>query len=109
MGYINTLWNQRDTYRDFTKQYFGTEGLMSRVCTLYGQPMGGWIQYSMSPTCGAWLAHHFYLQWVYSADKDFLADKAYPFVRDVATYLEQLSFSLTMTVAKITGRKLSRR
>ncbi len=93
MGYINTLWNQRDTYRDFTKQYFGTEGLnVPGVCTLTGQPMGGWIQYSMSPTCGAWLAHHFYLQWVYSADKDFLADKAYPFVRDVATYLEQLSF-----------------
>lgn len=93
MGYINTLWNQRDTYKAYTKQYFGTEGMnVPGVCTLTGQPMGGWIQYSMSPTCGAWLAHHFYLQWAYSADNDFLADKAYPFAKDVATYLEQISF-----------------
>lgn len=93
MGYLNTLWDQRDTYKAYTKQYFGTEGMnVPGVCTLTGEPMGGWIQYSMSPTCGAWLAHHFYLHWLYSADDDFLAEKAYPFAKDVATYLEQISY-----------------
>ena len=62
------------------------------VCTLTGEPMGGWIQYAMSPTVGAWLAHHFYLHWKYSADPEFLRDRAYPFLKDVAVYLEQISY-----------------
>lgn len=92
MGYLNTIWNQRDTYRKWTRQYFETEGLnVPGVATLTGEPMGGWIQYSMSQTTGAWIAHHFYLHWKYSADKEFLKEKGYPFVREVATFLEQIS------------------
>lgn len=92
MGYLNTLWNQRDTYKRYTRQYFGTEGMnIPGVCTLTGEPMGGWIQYSMSQTVAAWLAQHFYLQWKYSADRTFLKERAYPFLKDVAIYLEQVS------------------
>lgn len=92
MGYLNTLWSQRDTYRRFTKQYFRTEGMnIPGVCTLTGEPMGGWIQYAMSQTAGAWLAQHFYLHWKYSADPRFLKERAYPFLKDVATYMEQQS------------------
>lgn len=92
LGYLNTLWNQRDTYRRFTRQYFGTDGMnVPGVCTLTGEPMGGWVQYSMSQTTGAWLAQHFYLHWKYSADRHFLEQRAWPFVRDVAIYLEQQS------------------
>lgn len=92
MGYLNTLWNQRDVYKAYTRQYFETEGMnIPGVCTLQGVPMGGWIQYSMSPTIGAWLAQHFYLHWKYSMDRGFLEKKAYPFLKDVATYLEQVS------------------
>lgn len=91
-GYLNTLWNQRDTYKRYTRQYFGTDGMnVPGVCTLTGEPMGGWIQYAMSQTVGAWLAQHFYLHWKYSADRDFLAGRAYPFVKDVAVYMEQNS------------------
>ena len=92
LGYLNTLFSQRKTYKKYTKQYFETEGMnVPGVCTLTGEPMGGWIQYSMSQTCGAWLAQHFYLHWKYSADQLFLKQKAYPFVKDVAIYLEQQS------------------
>lgn len=92
MGYLNTLWNQRGEYKKYTKQYFGTEGMnVPGVCTLQGVPMGGWIQYAMSPTAGAWLSQHFYLHYKYSADKVFLKEKAYPFVKDVVTYLEQFT------------------
>ena len=58
---------------------------------LTGEPMGGWVQYSMSPTVSAWLGQHFYLHWKYSADRIFLKERAYPFLKDVATYLEQIS------------------
>ncbi len=91
-GYLNTLWNQRDTYKRYTRQYFGTEGMnVPGVCTLTGEPMGGWIQYAMSQTAGAWLAQHFYLHWKYSADRTFLQERAYPFIKEVAVYLEQQS------------------
>ena len=92
LGYLNTLWNQREVYQRYTRQYFGTEGMnIPGVCTLTGEPMGGWIQYSMSQTVGAWLGHHFYLHWKYSADPVFLRDRAYPFMKDVAIFLEQIS------------------
>lgn len=92
LGYLNTLWNQRDVYKKYTKEYFEKDGMnIPGVCTLQGVPMGGWIQYSMSQTVGAWLAQHFYLHWKYSADREFLKDRAYPFLKDVAVFLEQIS------------------
>lgn len=92
LGYLNTIWNQRETYRKWTRQYFGTDGLnVPGVATLLGEAMGGWIQYSMSQTAGAWIAQHFYLHWKYSADDEFLREQGYPYVRDVATFLEQIS------------------
>lgn len=91
-GYLNTLWSQRATNKEYTKQYFGTEGLnVPGVCTLLGQPMGGWCQYAMGPTVSAWLAQHFYMHWKYSQDRDFLKERAYPYIKDVATYLEQFT------------------
>ncbi len=88
-GYLNTLWNQRDVYKKLTRQYFEKEGLnVPGVCTLTGEPMGGWIQYAMSQTAAAWLSQHFYLHWKYSADDLFLKEKAYPFVKEVALFLE---------------------
>lgn len=92
-GYLNTLWNQRDTYRKFTKDFFGKDGLnIPGVCTLSGEPMGGWIQYAMSQTTSAWLAFHFYLQWKYSKDNLFLKNMAYPFVKEVAVFLKQQTY-----------------
>ena len=93
LGYLNTLWNQREVYKKYTRQYFETDGLnVPGVATLQGEPMGGWIQYSMSQTVGAWLAQHFYLHWKYSADREFLKERAYPFIKDVAVCLEQLTY-----------------
>ena len=93
MGYLNTLWNQRNVYKKYTRTYFKCEGMnVPGVCTLTGEPMGGWIQYSMSPTVGAWLSHHFYLHWKYSADREFLKNRAYPFVSDVALFLEKITY-----------------
>lgn len=92
LGYLNTLWNQRDVYKKYTRQYFECDGLnVPGVATLTGEPMGGWIQYAMSQTVGAWLAQHFYLHWKYSADREFLKNRAYPFIKDVAVFLEQIS------------------
>ncbi len=92
LGYLNTLWNQRETHKQYTKRFFEKDGLNAPgVCTLTGVPMGGWVQYSCSPTVSAWLAQHFYLHWQYSRDKKFLKERAYPYLKDVSTFLEQFS------------------
>ena len=90
LGYLNTLWNQVGKYKEFTKKFFGKDGMAAPgYCTLEGDAMSGWVQYGFSPTTSAWLGQHFYLHWKYSADKEFLRDRAYPFLKDVAVFLEQ--------------------
>lgn len=92
-SYINWLWNNKKKNEQYTRQYFGVEGLnVPGVVTLNGDPMGGWIQYSLGPTVGAWCAQHFYWQWKYSMDDIFLKTRAYPYIHDVATYMEQITF-----------------
>lgn len=91
-GYLNWLWNNRETFRKYTKTYFAKDGMnVPGVTTLTGEPMAGWIQYSLGPTVGSWLAQHFYLHWKYSGDRKFLREKAYPWIKDAATFLDQLS------------------
>jgi hypothetical protein len=53
--------------------------------------MGGWIQYSLGPTVSAWLAHHFWLHWRYSGDRGFLEERAYPYVKAVAVFLDNIA------------------
>ena len=92
LGYIDHLEQNKENYKRYTKMYFGTDGLaVPGVTTLDGTEMGGWIQYSLSPTVSAWLAHHYYLQWRYSMDRGFLKRTAYPWLRDVAMHLEQIT------------------
>ena len=90
-SFTNWLWKVKDENTKWTKGYFGVYGLnVPGVTTISGKPMGGWIQYSMSPTTGAWLAQHFYWQWKYSGDKKFLIEKCLPYFDEVETYLMKL-------------------
>ena len=89
---LNWLMNVKNEAKNYTKRYFKCDGLnIPGVATLSGKPMGGWIQYSLSPTISAWLAQHFYLHWRYSMDRKFLKEKAYPFIKEVATFLENVT------------------
>jgi alpha-L-fucosidase 2 len=92
LAFLDWLWSIRSEAARYTKFYFGAKGLnVPGVATLTGQPMGGWIQYSFGPTVSAWLAQHFYLHWQYSRDRTFLADRAYPWLKDAATFIEDVS------------------
>ncbi|HYJ63352.1 MAG TPA: glycoside hydrolase N-terminal domain-containing protein [Parafilimonas sp.] len=92
LTYTDWLWKTKLSNQKFTKQYFGVDGLnVPGVETISGYPMGGWIQYSLSPTTAAWCTQHFYWQWKYSMDKQFLETKAYPYIHDVSTYLENIT------------------
>jgi len=87
-GYTNWLWKVKGVNTKWTKQYFEADGLnVPGVTTISGKPMGGWIQYSMSPTTSSWLAQHFYWQWRYSMAQEFLNLKAYPYISEVSRFV----------------------
>lgn len=91
-GFTNWLWSSKPVFEKYTQHYFGVAGLnVPGVTTLEGKEMGGWIQYSCSPTVAGWLAHHFYLEWRYSMDKTFLKEKAYPWIHDAAIFFDNIS------------------
>jgi alpha-L-fucosidase 2 len=92
MAYLDHFETNKENYKRYTKQFFGKEGIaVPGVTTLDGTEMGGWIQYSLSPTVSAWISQHYYLQWRYSMDKEFLKNKAYPWIKSTAQFLEQIS------------------
>lgn len=89
IAYFDHLEGNKPNYKRFTKLFFQKDGIaVPGVTTLDGTEMGGWTQYSLSPTVSAWLGHHFYLHWRYSMDRTFLKDRAYPWIKDVAEFLD---------------------
>jgi alpha-L-fucosidase 2 len=91
-GFVDWLQKNRPEFEKYTKQYYQVQGLnVPGVTTLTGQPMGGWIQYSFGPTVSAWLGHHFYLHWRYTMDREFLENEAYPWIKNVAEFLDNIS------------------
>ena len=64
-------------FRKFAKEFYGVDGaVVPGVMTLTGQAMGGWGQYSLSPTNGAWVSHLFARHWRYTRDAKFLESEA---------------------------------
>jgi len=88
-GYVRWLWATKENARDWTKRFFDLPGLnVPMTSDLEQNQIGGWHQYTHSATTAAWLAHHFYLQWRYSMDRQFLEERVYPWLRDTSVFLE---------------------
>lgn len=91
-SFTDWLWLIKDNSETFTRKFFRVEGLnVPGIATLTGKPLGGWEQYSHSPSAAGWLAWHFYQQWRYGMDENFLAERAYPWVSGVARFFENIS------------------
>src|SRR5262249_7835020 len=79
-------------YRAFAHDFCGLDKAVDRavipgVMTIGGKPMGGWGQYSLSPTHSAWVCHQFYEHWKYTGDSTFLRSEAFPFSEAVGNAL----------------------
>ena len=89
LGFLDWLWATRAASREWTREFFELPGLnVPMTADLNGRQIGGWVQYTHSPTTAAWLAHHFYLHWRYSLDREFLRTRAYPYLAEAAEFLE---------------------
>lgn len=89
--FLDYLWDRLPVFRKFAKDFYNTPGAaVPGVMSLAGQPLGGWGQYSVSPTMGAWNAHLFYLHWRETGDDTFLRTRAYPFCREIGECLRSL-------------------
>ncbi|MBU0639899.1 MAG: alpha-L-fucosidase [Planctomycetes bacterium] len=87
-SFVNFNWDLRPAYQRFAREFYDAPGLIvPGVMALDGQPLGGWSQYALSPTMGAWVAHSFYLHWRYTMDEAFLRERAYPWCADVGEAL----------------------
>ena len=92
LSYLDWLWKTKPNCADWTRRFFDLPGLnVPMTADLNNSQIGGWRQYTHSATTAAWLAQHFYLHWRYSADRDFLRDRAYPYLRDAAVFIEAVT------------------
>ena len=92
MAYINYYEDRLPQFRRYGRQFFGVDGAMvPGVMTLKGQAMGGWGQYAMSITAGLWNGHAFYQHWKTSGDREFLRNRAYPWLAEVTAAVLSLT------------------
>jgi alpha-L-fucosidase 2 len=88
---LDFLWERKGRFERFAREFYETDGLaVPGVMTLAGEPLAGWVQYSLSPTMTSWSAHLFYLHWRYTGDDKFLRTRAYPWCREAGVSVEQL-------------------
>ncbi len=89
LALLDWLWITRSNCLSWTRRFYGLPGLnVPGAADLKNNPIGGWPQYAHSATTGAWLAQHFYWHWKFSADRDFLKTRAFPYLRDASQFLE---------------------
>lgn len=87
-SFLEFNWKLLPVYQRFARSFYNVPGaVVPGVEALDGQPLGGWAQYSFSPTMGAWVAQSFYLHWRYTMDPVFLRTRAYPFTEQIGTAL----------------------
>lgn len=88
-SFLDFNWKLLPKYRDFAQRFYGLEhgAVVPGVMALDGSALGGWCQYSLSPTNGAWIAQAFYLHWRYTMDDRFLRERALPWCSEIGDAL----------------------
>jgi alpha-L-fucosidase 2 len=86
------FWKNLPRFKQMCREFFGFDGAWSRCeMALDGTPIYGYWTTNFWPGNGAWLSHMYWLHWLYSQDRDFLRERAYPMMREfMKTYLNLL-------------------
>ena len=80
----------RDDFRLNARRFWGCRGLLLPLylgdrCGLKTNPLPHCVHWTGA---GAWIASFFFDYWLWSGDRAFLRDRAWPFLRDVALFYE---------------------
>ena len=90
-SFVDYLLSLSGKAEEFAKDFFGAEGLcLPSVMDIRGNALGGWAMYSLSPTNHLWLCHTIAKHYDYTGDKDFLRDKAYPYIKASGNFILSL-------------------
>lgn len=86
------FWKNLPRFKQMCREFFGFDGAWSRCeMALDGTPIYGYWTTNFWPGNGAWLAHMYWLHWLYSQDKVFLRERAYPMMKEfMKTYMNLL-------------------
>lgn len=89
-GFFDLLEDRMDDFRTNAKNMFGCRGIlpplyMSPECGLKKNPQAH-VQYWTGSS--AWLAQVFFDYWLHTGDRDFLSNRAIPFLREAAAFYE---------------------
>ncbi len=86
LGYslYNFIRRARPAFRKFCKEFFERRGeFVPHATDIDGNPRYDWASGQFEFNGGLWLAHHLWLHWLYSQDKEFLKEHFYPFTKEV--------------------------
>jgi alpha-L-fucosidase 2 len=73
------------------REFYGCDGAMLQCAVTYdGKPILGWHTANLWAGNGAWISHLFWLHYLYSQDKQFLKECAYPVMRKFMNLYEHL-------------------
>lgn len=90
-SFLDFLWKLRDAGRTFAKEFYRADGCcLPGVMTIDGKPLGGWGMYSLSPTNQIWISRCFGEYYRYTGDRDFLKNRAYPYLRETGVFVRTL-------------------
>ncbi len=91
LSFLDFMWDLLPVHREHARKFLNTGGAcVPGMMALDGRFIAGWAQYITGPTMGPWIAHLFYLHWRYTMDKEFLAERAYPYCKEIAQCIEEL-------------------
>lgn len=89
--FLDYLWKLQDKGRKFAASFYGKKGsCLPAAMTITGDPLGGWGMYSLSPTQQIFLCQAFDQYYRYTARKDFLRERAYPYLRETGQLISAL-------------------
>ena len=79
----NVFFEMLPRLQGFCRDFYGWDGAMADLrLTPKGAHVPCDYPWNLWTGSGPWLAHHFWLHYLYSKDETFLREKAYPFMRE---------------------------
>ncbi len=88
--FLDHMYRLLPRFRQFAAHFYEAPGAaIPSVMTQEGDPMTGWVMYSLSPSNGAWVGWLFYKHWLYTRDEGDL-QHGYAFCSELGECLRHL-------------------